>query len=137
LFNKVNESSSSVKDKVENISFDLDYIEKINFLLSNWIKEKKYLDLESSTFSLSKDIDLPHHHVTYFFNNVNDEKYIEWRSRLRVGYAMSLINSEKGYVKTIERLGKESGFKSYATFIKSFKLVTGKLPKDYVADLKL
>jgi AraC-like DNA-binding protein len=137
LFNKVNESSSSVKDKVENISFDLDYIEKINFLLSNWIKEKKYLDLESSTFSLSKDIDLPHHHVTYFFNNVNDEKYIEWRSRLRVGYAMSLINSEKGYVKTIERLGKESGFKSYATFIKSFKLVTGKLPKDYVNDLKL
>jgi AraC-like DNA-binding protein len=136
LFNKVNESSSSVKDKVENISFDLDYIEKINFLLSNWIKEKKYLDLESSTFSLSKDIDLPHHHVTYFFNNVNDEKYIEWRSRLRVGYAMSLINSEKGYVKTIERLGKESGFKSYATFIKSFKLVTGKLPNDYIKDLK-
>jgi AraC-like DNA-binding protein len=137
LFNKVNESSSSVKDKVENISFDLDYIEKINLLLSNWIKEKKYLDLESSTFSLSKDIDLPLHHVTYFFNNVNDEKYIEWRSRLRVLHAMSLINSEKGYVKTIERLGKESGFKSYATFIKSFKLVTGKLPKDYVTDLKV
>jgi AraC-like DNA-binding protein len=135
LFNKVNESSSSVKDKVENISFDLDYIEKINFLLSNWIKEKNYLDLESSTFSLSEDIDLPHHHVTYFFNNVNDEKYIEWRSRLRVGYAMSLINSEKGYVKTIERLGKESGFKSYATFIQSFKRVTGKLPNDYIKDL--
>ena len=125
LFNKVNESPSSVKDKIENISFDLDYIEKINFLLSKWIKEKKYLDLESSTFSLSKDIDLPLHHVTYFFNNVNDEKYIEWRSRLRVLHAMSLINSEKGYVKTIESLGKESGFKSYATFIQSFKRVTG------------
>jgi AraC-like DNA-binding protein len=32
-------------------------------------------------------------------------------------------------------LGKESGFKSYATFIKSFKLVTGKLPNDYIKDL--
>ena len=113
----------------------MDYIEKINFLLSKWIKEKKYLDLESSTFSLSKDIDLPHHHVTYFFNNINEEKYIEWRSRLRVVHALSLINSEKGYAKTIESLGKESGFKSYATFIQSFKLVTGKLPKDYIKDL--
>jgi AraC-like DNA-binding protein len=97
---------------------------------------KKYLDLDSSTFSLSKDINLPIHHVTYFFNNINDEKYIEWRSRWRVVHALSLIKSEKGYVKTIESLGKESGFKSYATFIQSFKQVTGKLPKDYIRDLK-
>ena len=53
-----------------------------------------------------------------------------------MGYAMSLINSEKGYVKTIESLGQESGFKSYATFIQSFKRVTGKLPNDYIKDLK-
>jgi hypothetical protein len=43
---KVNEISSLGKDKVETISFDLDYIKKINFLLSNWIKEKNYLDLD-------------------------------------------------------------------------------------------
>jgi AraC-like DNA-binding protein len=136
LIIKGNEILSSVKDKVENISFDLEYIEKIKLLLSYWIEEKKYLDLDSSTFSLSKDIDLPHHHVTYFFNNINEEKYIEWRSRWRVVHALSLINSEKGYVKTIESLGKESGFKSYATFIQSFKQVTGKLPKDYIRALK-
>ena len=136
LIIKVNEISSLGKDKVETISFDLEYIEKIKLLLSYWIEEKKYLDLDSSTFSLSKDINLPIHHVTYFFNNINDEKYIEWRSRLRVVHALSLINSEKGYVKTIESLGKESGFKSYATFIQSFKQVTGKLPKDYIKDLK-
>jgi hypothetical protein len=35
LFNKVNESPSSVKDKIENISFDLDYIEKSTFYLAN------------------------------------------------------------------------------------------------------
>jgi AraC-like DNA-binding protein len=136
LIIKVNEISSLGKDKVETISFDLEYIEKIKLLLSYWIEEKKYLDLDSSTFSLSKDINLPIHHVTYFFNNINDEKYIEWRSRWRVVHALSLIKSEKGYVKTIESLGKESGFKSYATFIQSFKQVTGKLPKDYIRDLK-
>jgi len=132
-----NESSVSEKEKIETISFDEDYIEKIRLLLLNWIEKKKYLDAESTTSSLSKDIDLPIHHVTYFFNHVNDEKYIEWRNRKRIEYAMSLINSKNGYNKTIENLGKECGFKSYSAFIHSFKKITGKLPKDYIRDLKI
>lgn len=137
LIINANESSISEKGKIETISYDEDYIEKIRLLLLNWIEQKKYLDAESTTSSLSKDIDLPIHHVTYFFNNVNDEKYIEWRNRNRIEYAMSLINSKNGYNKTIENLGKESGFKSYSAFIQSFKQITGKLPKDYIRDLKI
>lgn len=136
LIINANESSVPEKEKMETISFDEDYIEKIKLMLLNWIEQKKYLDAESTTSSLSKDIDLPNHHVTYFFNNVNDEKYIEWRNRNRIEFAMSLINSKEGYVKTIESLGKESGFKSYSAFIQSFKQITGKLPKDYIRDLK-
>ena len=137
LIINANESSVPEKEKIETISFDEDYIEKIKLLLLNWIEQKKYLDDESTTTSLSKDIDLPNHHVTYFFNHVNDEKYIEWRNRKRIEYAMSLINSKNGYNKTIENLGKESGFKSYSAFIHSFKKITGKLPKDYIRDLKI
>ena len=137
LIINANESSVPEKEKIETISFDEDYIEKIRLLLLNWIEQKKYLDAESMTSSLSKDIDLPNHHVTYFFNHVNDEKYIEWRNRKRIEYAMSLINSKNGYNKTIENLGKESGFKSYSAFIHSFKKITGKLPKDYIRDLKI
>jgi AraC-like DNA-binding protein len=137
LIINANESSVFEKGKIETISFDEDYIEKIRLLLLNWIEQKKYLDAESTTSSLSKDIDLPIHHVTYFFNNVNDEKYIEWRNRKRIEYAISLINSKKGFNKTIENLGKESGFKSYSAFIQSFKQITGKLPKDYIRDLKI
>jgi AraC-like DNA-binding protein len=137
LIINANESSVFEKGKIETISFDEDYIEKIRLLLLNWIEQKKYLDAESTTSSLSKDIDLPIHHVTFFFNNVNDEKYIEWRNRKRIEYAMSLINSKNGYDKTIENLGKECGFKSYSAFIQSFKQITGKLPKDYIRDLKI
>ena len=137
LIINANESSVPEKIKMETISFDEDYIEKIRLLLLHWIGQKKYLDAESTTSSLSKDIDLPNHHVTYFFNNVNDEKYIEWRNRKRIEYAMSLINSKEGYDKTIENLGKESGFKSYSAFIQSFKQITGKLPKYYIRDLKI
>lgn len=135
IFNE-DKVSEPKKDKIEKFSFDSDYIDKIRLLLENWKVEKKYLDIDASTFSLSKEINIPNHHVTYFFNNVSDEKYIEWRNRKRIEFAMSLINSKEGYDKTIENLGKESGFKSYSAFIQSFKQFTGKLPKDYIRDLK-
>jgi AraC-like DNA-binding protein len=104
-------------------------------LINNWKEELKFLDVDSSISSLSKDINLPTYHVTYFFTYVNNEKYIDWRNRLRVEHAIHLIHLKTSYNKTIESLGKESGFKSYATFIQNFKRVTGKLPNDYIKDL--
>ena len=122
--------------EMENISFPSEYIEKIRFLIKNWEAENKFIDVESSIYSLSKDIDLPFHHVTYFFNQINNEKYIDWRNRLRVEYAISIMHNQIGYDKTMEVLSKESGFRSYSAFIKSFKQTTGKLPKDYFKDFK-
>ena len=118
------------------ISFSEEYIEKIRFLIKNWIAENKFLDVESSIYSLSKDIDLPYHQVNYFFNQINNEKYIDWRNRLRVEYAINTMNVQIGYDKTMEVLSKESGFRSYSAFIKSFKQTTGKLPKEYFKDFK-
>jgi AraC-like DNA-binding protein len=129
------EVSDSEKSTVEIFSLDVDYIEKIRLLINNWKEELKFLDVDSSISSLSKDINLPTYHVTYFFTYVNNEKYIDWRNRLRVEHAIHLINRKTEYNKTIETMGKESGFRSYATFIQSFKQVTGKLPKDYIKDL--
>jgi AraC-like DNA-binding protein len=131
-----NETNDIIDIETESFSFHEDYIDKIRMLLDNWKKEHKYLNPDSSTHILSREIGLPLHHVTYFFNQINNEKYIDWRNRLRVEYAIDLINSQKGYNKTIEILGKECGFKSYSAFFQSFKLITGKLPKEYIRDIK-
>ena len=105
-------------------------------LLEIWKKEHKFLNADSSTHIMSKEIGLPVHHVTYFFNQISNEKYIYWRNRLRVEYAIDLINRQEEYNKTIEVLSKECGFKSYSAFFQSFKQITGKLPKDYIRDIK-
>jgi hypothetical protein len=133
---KVKEDKAFVESDMENFSLKDEYIDKIRFLLEDWKKDNKFLEADSTTFSLAKDIDLPLHHITYFFNHINNEKYIDWRNRLRIEYAIGLINNQKGYNKTFEVLGKECGFKSYSTFIQSFKLVTGKLPKEFMKDIK-
>jgi AraC-like DNA-binding protein len=99
--------------ETESFSFSEDYIDKIRMLLEIWKKEHKFLNADSNTHILSREIGLPLHHVTYFFNQINN-----------------------GYNKTIEVLGNECGFKSYSAFFQSFKQITGKLPKDYIRDIK-
>ena len=137
---KLAENNNEIKEpmgiETESFSFSEDYLEKIRMLLEIWKKENKFLNADSSTHIMSREIGLPLHHVTYFFNQINNEKYIDWRNRLRVEYAIDLINSQKGYNKTIEVLGNECGFKSYSAFFQSFRQITGKLPKDYIRDIK-
>jgi AraC-like DNA-binding protein len=137
---KLAEDHKEIKEpmgiETESFSFSEDYLDKIRMLLEIWKKEMNFLNPDSSTHIMSREIGLPLHHVTYFFNQINDEKYIDWRNRLRVEYAIDLINNQKGYNKTIEVLGKECGFKSYSAFFQSFKQITGKLPKEYIRDIK-
>jgi AraC-like DNA-binding protein len=133
--NKI-EPKALLSSETENDSFHEDYMEEIRLLLENWKKENKFLNIDSSIYKLAEEINLPIHHVTYFFNQINNEKYIDWRNRLRVEYAISLIDNQKNFDKTIVVLGKECGFRSYATFIHCFKQVTGKLPKEYIKESK-
>jgi AraC-like DNA-binding protein len=131
-----NEIKEPMGIETESFSFSEDYLDKIRMLLEIWKNEHRFLNADSSTHIMSREIGLPLHHVTYFFNQISNEKYIDWRNRLRVGYAIDLLNRQKGYNKTIEVLGKECGFKSYSAFFQSFKQITGKLPKEYIREIK-
>ena len=134
---KINEevSESEVMDVKDSISLHDDYIENIRVLIEKWKEEFKFKVPNSTMKSLSEDIDIPKHHLAYFFNQINNEKYIDWRNRLRVEYAMEILGREQKYDKTIEVLGAESGFRSYSAFIRSFKQFTGKLPKDFIREI--
>jgi AraC-like DNA-binding protein len=135
---KINEevNESEVIDETDNISFHEDYIENISVLIERWKEEFKFKDPNSTMKSLSEDIDIPKHHLAYFFNQIKKEKYIDWRNRMRVEYAMEILSRNQKYNKTIEVLGAESGFRSYSAFIRSFKQFTGKLPKDFIREIK-
>ena len=125
------------KDRIlESHSYSEDYMKKIRLLLENWSKLNKFLDIDSSVYGLSKDINLPVHHITYFFNHINNEKYIDWRNRMRIEYAIDIINNQEETDKTLETLGKVCGFRSYSAFMQNFKQCTGKLPYEYIKEIK-
>ena len=118
----INNNTSILSDEQLNL---------IELSLIEWINNKKYLESDASMVSLSKDINIPLHHIRYYFNQISKEKFIDWRNSLRVDYAVELIKQGKGKDKTMETLGNDSGFKTYSSFIQFFKQRKGVLPSDF------
>jgi len=120
----------------ENDSYSEDYMNKIRLLLENWTNQNKFLEADTNVHSLAKDINLPVHHIRFFLDKINNEKYIDWRNRMRIEYAIGIINDQDETDKTLETLGKACGFKSYSAFMQNFKQFTGKLPNEYIREIK-
>ena len=108
------------------------HLQNIRMKLEDWVKKNGFLSEDITLNNLSSDIEVPLYHLTYYFNQVNDEKFIDWRNNLRVDFAINLMKNELEIKKTLEAIGKESGFRSYSTFRQAFKRRTGTVPKDFI-----
>jgi AraC-like DNA-binding protein len=131
-----NVSNGFADNSKESFSFSEDYMNKIRLLLENWTNQKKFLEDDTNVHSLAKDINLPVHHIRFFLDKINNERYIDWRNRLRIEYAIGIINNQEETDKTLESLGKACGFRSYSSFMQNFKQWTGKLPYEYIKEIK-
>jgi AraC-like DNA-binding protein len=131
-----NVSNGFVDNDKESFSFSEDYMNKIRILIENWTNQKKFLEADTNVHSLAKDINLPVHHIRFFLDKINNERYIDWRNRLRIEYAIDIINNQEETDKTLESLGKACGFRSYSSFMQNFKQWTGKLPYEYIKEIK-
>jgi AraC-like DNA-binding protein len=108
------------------------HLQNIRMKLEDWVEENGFLREDITLNNLSSEIKLPLYHLTYYFNQVNDEKFIDWRNNLRVDYAIKRMKNELEIKKTLEAIGKECGFRSNSTFRQAFKRRTGMVPKDFI-----
>jgi AraC-like DNA-binding protein len=112
--------------------FSNEYELEIELAISNWIAQKKYLEVNASLVSFSNYTNIPVHHLSYYFNALLKVKYTDWRNTLRIEYAKAKIDSGSNKTNTLEALSLESGFSSQSTFIRSFKNVFNCTPSDYI-----
>ena len=115
--------------------FSAEYITNIEALLQGSIAKQNYLQPNCSLGIMSDEIGIPAHHLTYYFNNIKKESFSNWRNQLRVVYVIRILDVGKSNQLTIEAIGEQVGFKSYSTFIRSFKKATGKTPSDYLESI--
>ena len=114
--------------------FTPDYISAIEQEILSSIDRKCYVNPEFKLTSFSLETGIPSHHLTYFFNNIKDISFSDWRNGLRVDQAMELIQRGDSDMLSLEGIAMNSGFSSQSTFIRAFKNCTGKTPSQYLKD---
>jgi YesN/AraC family two-component response regulator len=91
--------------------FEAEYLNLLAHKIDTCMEERQpYLQPDFNLSNLSAMIQIPVHHLTYFFREVRNEHFIDYRNRWRVQYAKNLINEGKTSVLTLEAIGLNSGF---------------------------
>lgn len=108
-------------------------IPELEIRLERLINEKKpYLDKNFSITTLAVSLDIPMHHLRYYFSRHLKISFATYRNHLRVEYVKILISRDEHKKLSIEGLGKMAGFSSKSTFFAAFREETGKPPLDFI-----
>jgi AraC-like DNA-binding protein len=98
-------------------------------------EHQPYLQPGFNLVQLSVHLQVPAHHLGYFFREVRKQTFNDYRNAWRIKYAKGLIDEGKAGEITLEAIGKLSGFSSRNAFITDFKKQEGVSPGAYAARL--
>jgi AraC-like DNA-binding protein len=114
--------------------FEADYLIDICNRMDKCMEEfQPYLHQECNLASLSRLTGIPAHHLAYYFREVKEQPFNEYRNEWRIRHAKKLIRDGKSKELTLEGIGKLSGFSTRNTFYTSFKKVEGISPREYIS----
>jgi len=125
------EESTSAEKQPFLFLFTESYLATIQLELEKCKNEGRYLDPVFKLDILFLDSGIPLHHWTFFFNEIKKQSFIEWKNSERIAFALKLIS--EGFLDnhTLKSLGIKCGFTTQSTFIRVFKIYTGKSPSDF------
>jgi len=120
------------------IQFESDYLEAIGRKTDSYMEEQKpYLESDCNLAYFSKRINIPAHHLAYYFREVKKQSFNDFRNEWRINHAKVLIQDGKASEITLEAIGLLSGFSSRTAFISGFKKSEGILPSVYASRIQL
>lgn len=125
---RTNESGQS------NHAFESDYLKSIGQKINSHMEEYQlYLESDCNLAFFSKHINIPAHHLAYYFREERKQRFNDFRNEWRINHAKSLIEDGKANEITLEAIGSLSGFSSRNAFITDFKKVEGVSPSVYAS----
>jgi AraC-like DNA-binding protein len=118
------------------LNLESDYLHYIYEKTESFMKEHQpYLQAEFNLSQLSVHIQVPTHHLGYYFREVKKQTFNDYRNEWRINHAKKLIEEGKASEMTLEAIGMISGFSSRNAFITDFKKVEGVSPGAYASRL--
>ena len=109
-------------DRVEEIKKSLDYLFEV---------EKIYQDESLSLHSLAERLDIPSHQLSWIINSKIGRSFFELLNSYRIEEVKKRLTDSRDKDKTILEIAYSSGFNTKSAFNKTFKILTGKTPRDY------
>jgi len=113
-------------------TFELEYLnsmqQKIDVCME---KHQPYLQADFNLAYLSALIQVPVHHLAYFFREVKHEHFTDYRNSWRIEHAKSLMNEGEASDLTLEAIGLKVGFSNRNAFRTAFKKIEGCSPVEY------
>lgn len=115
-------------------AFESDYLKSIGQKTNSYMEEHQlYLEPDCNLANFSKEINIPAHHLAYYFREERKQRFNDFRNEWRINHAKSLIKDGKANEITLEAIGSLSGFSSRNAFITDFKKVEGVSPSVYAS----
>lgn len=112
--------------------FSKSRLKLVAIAIQNCLPKKHYLEPGFCLSDLVKEVGMPEHLLTYYFNNYKGITFLKWKNQLRIEEAIDLLNAGKAETNTLESVGKACGYKSRSNFIDSFKSQTGESPSAFL-----
>lgn len=107
--------------------------DKLVLLLQN---KQPWVDKNFSLASLSMILDVPEHHLRYYFNHHLNISFPTYRNQLRVNHVKKALESGEYNRLSMEGIGQMAGFSSKSSFFSVFKNETGMTPHDYLLKMQ-
>ena len=123
---------SSITESKNQTPFEPDYIRHIRHKVELCMEEvQPYLQHDCNLSYVSKLINIPAHHLAYYFKEEKNQSFTDYRNEWRVNHAKNLIREGKAKELTLEAIGRLSGFSSRTTFLSFFKKTEGISPGNF------
>ena len=114
--------------------YEFDYILSIIQKMAICMQEQQpYLHPDFNLAQFSVLIQVPAHHLSYFFREVKRQSFHDYCNQCRIEHSKRLIVEGKAEELTLEAIGLLSGFATRNTFFTAFKRAEGIAPSLFAA----
>jgi AraC-like DNA-binding protein len=120
----------------EKKDFEADYLLTVGQKVERCMADfQPYLQQECNLACVARITAIPAHHLAYYFREVKNQPFNDYRNTLRVEHAKKLMAEGRTRDLTLEAIGLLSGFATRNTFYNAFRRVEGVAPGVWVERL--
>jgi len=126
--------SNKASGKKRSIHLESGYLKSIEKQTEAYMKgSRPYLHPDCNLTELSANLQIPAHHLGYYFREVRKESFTDFRNKWRIEHAKSLIMEGKLNELTLEAVALSCGFTNRNSFRTAFQRIEGMQPSDFAS----